>query len=673
MARYNIVDRPQTAQAVNVGQFGPSYDSLQDWRSVFTAAAEVAEVRNVVIQIGDDLVRIKETVDQTLADAQTAVNIASEIAKDTREYVIQAAADIAVVEANVVQLSQEVTINTATSQAAAAEATASKIQAEASLVAVKDIQDDMTNLTVSLETPDPGTEPSVEFNNTSNHMHLKIPRSAADFTGVENLPVFAGSPNDYIVGSKRSDNTVYRMTIGELTAHLATGVKIRGLWHPRTNLVELDPQNTHLTKNTAPTVAVGGSPEGAGYSIAEAGEFDLYGPAGMNSFKEGDFVQWSETSNSWIHQKIGNTVLSVNGRQGVVTLGASDVGAVNKKGDTIEGDFKIEGRLLDSSSNAILWRDPDNRSLVMGDLSSRTVLEGDTLFAHENNPAEPSAPLTGRIFHAGKPPTEDEVDMYTRGNTYGKTQLDSILSRIDGELNTKAPTGPVGSSIQYAWSGATNNWQPLSVTATQAGALPITGGQLTGKLYTPSLDVIQGSNGLYIGAYSDYVEIAPKVGGSTPNWSSSLRWYSQETGWLIGGTYKLYHEGNKPTAEDVGAFSKTESDIRNYVSLRGSFYHSGDLNSALKSGSYYVQGPGVANCPYQDASELVVHVASDRIVQILYSASAQTPKVYLRSKITPGNWYPWVAMSTGVGHQYLSTRNPTGSDGVDGDVWIKYI
>lgn len=123
----------------------------------------------------------------------------------------------------------------------------------------------------------------------------------------------------------------------------------------------------------------------------------------------------------------------------------------------------------------------------------------------------------------------------------------------------------------------------ISISATNVGALPITGGTLTGGLVvnanvnagglfsTGSItaNTTASYSGLRLSSNSTgYSEIVPRRAGEADFiWTNGIRYYNSGNYWAIG-VNKIYHEGFKPTATDVGAVSKAGDTMSGSLEVR---------------------------------------------------------------------------------------------------------
>lgn len=155
----------------------------------------------------------------------------------------------------------------------------------------------------------------------------------------------------------------------------------------------------------------------------------------------------------------------------------------------------------------------------------------------------------------------------------------------------------------------------ISISATNVGALPITGGTLTGVLNVPRLEISGTAAGISYGSNKNIIRSGTGAAIVIGNFTDTTYIDSLNGDVKIraaGSTeYKVYHEGNKPTAADV------------YAPIKMQF--AGDLNT-IRTAGHYRLNPGFTNGPsgsYQYAQMLHVNGGGDTHLQILGSYSSQ--------------------------------------------------
>lgn len=203
------------------------------------------------------------------------------------------------------------------------------------------------------------------------------------------------------------------------------------------------------------------------------------------------------------------------------------VGAVSLSGGTVTGD-------LDQDYQATGY---GFRFTVSGAL---VYLQGGK---RDGSSTDQQLRLSG---YFGKPLTS--FDIITDGDGVAKANGARIYTE------TYVPTPDIIGAVPQV---RTINSKPLTsnitLSAADVGALPVAGGTVSGMLgVTGILDLV----GHSASDMADIVWSAPDgtergrlwIGG-TIGADNSLTWRSGAS----GATYKIYHEGNKPTASDVGA------------------------------------------------------------------------------------------------------------------------
>ncbi|UIS74277.1 hypothetical protein pA_gene0062 [Aeromonas phage phiA008] len=170
-----------------------------------------------------------------------------------------------------------------------------------------------------------------------------------------------------------------------------------------------------------------------------------------------------------------------------------------------------------------------------------------------------------RYFHGGS------TWFYTSVNAAGEFEV-STGGAGETSIATIDYTGKLRTSNQGILYG--DRSKP---TAADVGAVPVTGGTVSGVLgVTGELHLV----GYSAGDMADIVWRAPDgtergrlwIGG-TIGADNSLTWRSGAS----GATYKIYHEGNKPTANDVGAVAKAGDTMTGALNFApGTFVYKAD-------------------------------------------------------------------------------------------------
>lgn len=147
------------------------------------------------------------------------------------------------------------------------------------------------------------------------------------------------------------------------------------------------------------------------------------------------------------------------------------------------------------------------------------------------------------IYHTGLKPTKTDVGLSNVDNT-----ADSSKNVLSATKLTTARTITIGNK-SYTFNGSAN----LSYSLQDIGALPITGGTVTGPLAVPSGFIVEGVN--VIGASSAVTRF-----GDTER---ELNLNCLDGVIRVSGKGRVYHEGFKPTPEIIGAVNKTGDTIGN--------------------------------------------------------------------------------------------------------------
>lgn len=186
-------------------------------------------------------------------------------------------------------------------------------------------------------------------------------------------------------------------------------------------------------------------------------------------------------------------------------------------------------------------------------------------------------------------------------------------------------------------------------TANDVGALPITGGTVTGN----NIFMGNGIGVIHFGNDYFYLDTRDSINDTNNrrilqilgrnNTTSDLK-KAIAIGEVINGSYRyynLYGEHNKPTTDDIGAVAKTAKI------LSGT-----DLNNAITSGFYRLESIG-ANSPDGGASnygQMIVSRTDDTCVQIV--ANYGDSKLWVRTANAIGIsgrepvWQPWKLVFT---------------------------
>lgn len=324
----------------------------------------------------------------------------------------------------------------------------------------------------------------------------------------------------------------------------------------------------------------------------------------------GDRLFYSVSESSYFQIESGATVKSINGKTGAVILGAADVGAVAKTGDTMTGTLNLpsikitgDGVGITNRLNANLIREGGNSlHTVVGNDSGNVYLDT------KDGDANVRAGLAVyRIYHTGYKPTYTDVGAAPEGfglGTWGRISSDANLIGTgngffaaggDGSKNFANQYSPLlqfsrsggadgtGQVVQvqekegtlYLRSRSMNNWtgwHKMYSTAQKPTASELEVVSRSGDTMTGALKINSGSAtkpGLLVGSSSHKAAVgvsnvagevlfgAAKTGG---DFSSYVRVGHDNQTFTFSPDattqHKIYHEGNKPTPATIGAVSK---------------------------------------------------------------------------------------------------------------------
>ncbi len=159
----------------------------------------------------------------------------------------------------------------------------------------------------------------------------------------------------------------------------------------------------------------------------------------------------------------------------------------------------------------------------------------------------------------------------------------------------------------------TSSFKP---TAIELGVVRLTGDTMTGVLNVPRLEISGSAAGITYGSNKNIIRSGTGTAIVIGNFTDTTYIDSLNGDVKVRATgsteYKIYHEGNKPTAADVNAPVKMT--------------FTGDLNTIRTAGHYRLD-PGFTNGPsgsYQYSQMLHINGSGDTHVQILGSYSSQS-------------------------------------------------
>lgn len=252
----------------------------------------------------------------------------------------------------------------------------------------------------------------------------------------------------------------------------------------------------------------------------------------------------------------------------------------------------------------------------MADLKIGTTIGGTPIWGKVNLPLTPSGDTlmykTFKLYSEYDKPTPAEINALSKVGDVGNGTYTFISN--DAPLIMQAKTADAANYLLSKDSSGNNNW-----FFGKAGA----GNNLTMKSYalntemqfraddvlfnkqitttsgirsayaiatfntSTNLGLVLSTNG---GGYSELVRIG---NDQVYEWGYGLRAYGNDD-WRIG-VARLYHQGFKPTAADVNAWSKTESDAR-FVQMTGTNKAQGSILS--RSYNYFDEGGTISDFDY---------------------------------------------------------------------------
>lgn len=183
--------------------------------------------------------------------------------------------------------------------------------------------------------------------------------------------------------------------------------------------------------------------------------------------------------------------------------------------------------------------------------------------------------------------------------------------------------------------------EDITLSAADVGAVALDGSiAMTGGLNFKSVNNGYGrilkshsdtlDYGTFIRDYAQdgkYVSLVLRAGGNALNFVDGN-----------ANSYRIYHQGNKPTAEDVGALDNTSSGQ--------TIPNNSDLNDYITPGIYKSGGSSasatIANAPFTNSGfKMIVtkHYSTTGILQIVLPITAASPFMYRYYE--GGAWYGW--------------------------------
>lgn len=361
----------------------------------------------------------------------------------------------------------------------------------------------------------------------------------------------------------------------ELYEALRKGQVYRGIWNPHSGAYP-DPQGT----NSVWDVVLNENEE----------EFEFDG----KRWFWGDRVYYLADDSKYYQIESGTNVKSVNGKTGAVVLSAKDVGALPSSGAAVlQGNLYVvsddeaitmKGKTTNSACYFMSRTSDDSPCWFLGkggsshdvsfksyvhdtelQLKSDKILVNKNIFVGEN-----------QVYHWGNNPTADAVGTYTKAvidqkDDAVKAMFSDYNTKIEVEalLNLKADKTTVTNQLSTKVDKTTTvNGQPLSgditITADDPSSVKKAGDVMTGTLTAPTLISKRGaypSLTLTANTYSD--DLRNKILESATDGALSIITRKQDgtnngvVTIAAGKNGEVYHTGNKPTPNELGAADAT--------------------------------------------------------------------------------------------------------------------
>ena len=492
-----------------------------------------------------------------------------------------------------------------------------------------------------------------------------------DITGTQER-TDCGSSDVFLMESPSGNK--YKVTRDNLLAGLGKGSEIRGTINPKSSqttpittlAVTGDPENTTISQGVAPNGAI---PSGytyvvlldemdkqTGVTIRLGGTFTRI----VADFlvHDQDQIQW--VGDNFIHLETGNAIISVHGRKGVVLAQSGDYTASQITNAP-------SGTLTSTNVQSAL-------NELQTDVNGRLPLSGGTL----TGGLTISAPATDNILklYASQIATQETV--YTSFyNNDGSTRWGYNGYSVHGET-AWVFNNERGSSFNFRTTGGDKKGlifnsnavyhEGYKPTAIDVGALPLSGGTLTGTLNAPTVvtsDItikhqgtasdtfINTGNTMEVGS-TFYINntSGDNIYGFTK--LDTSKYDNVFYGSLYENNNRVYSAANKPTAAEVKAVSIFVATVTTQ-----------DWDTLTISGDYSVSNMTGANRPEGAYAFGVLRVANANSswVQTYYPNS--TGHISTRSKWGSKAWTEWTSI-------YTTDSKPTWED-VGGDAYFTKV
>ncbi|MGL5016114.1 MAG: hypothetical protein ACRC6V_17815 [Bacteroidales bacterium] len=352
----------------------------------------------------------------------------------------------------------------------------------------------------------------------------------------------------------------------DLYDDLKEGQVYRGTWNPKTGAYP-----PHQGTNSVWDV------------ILDEGVLDV--DFGGYKWRSGDRLLYVVSAGAYQRLATGSGVASVNGETGAVTLTAEKVGALAKTANAVSATKlvtprTISGVAFDGTSNIVLGPS-EVKSVPLDRRINNKLLSADITLNPSDIGALPSVGYTGNLNEISTPGLY-ALASQTGGPSGAASTGDMLLhSQFSSSSKFQIYQG-YGSGrvwVRNRHGGEWGSWRELystgnKPTASDIGALPITGGVVSGSIsWDTDTYVNSVKNALYLASKAVRVYIEGKENPIA----------------RVGGVdYVFYHQGYKPTATDVGALSTSGGTLNKGSTIND--YGGGSLNLMGKQHGF-VGGP----------------------------------------------------------------------------------
>ena len=369
----------------------------------------------------------------------------------------------------------------------------------------------------------------------------------------------------------------------------------------------------------------------------------------------GDQLFYDTPNNMWTLIKAGwiNPIITVNGKKGPdVTLGATDVGTYDKA--------VIDKAIADSVAVSSVNNQTGAVVLDHADVGAVSELGGTI-----RGKVIVAAPAEQLVLRETDTADSDYVFDVNNGNLNIRDNTGLKLTFQKG--NETLLNGGLNCSGQVKDTGKRVYGPDNKPTAADVGALSLDGGTLQNTLVvgggtvatrmTTSGEVAYYQGGHVSDADNQVMALSGYLGRPLTSLAllmkdgvpPAVRWGST--------THHMYHQGFKPTAADVGAYTQAEVDSRTNRSVQNAQpLSTQDLNNVKLAGVYAQSAPAnattVLNYPVALAGSLVVWQGAGVIQEYRVFDRAET---YTRAQYSGNAWTPWE-------RTYNTSFKPTAND-----------